>query len=79
MTIPASLDADPPLPTGASDSLYDLVVLLQQALEDCARYQEFARDARADGDEDLASFFDELGVNDRAVAGRARRMLADRL
>ena len=65
--------------TGVRDSTYDLVVLLQQALEDCERYQHFARDARGDDDEELACFFDELALNDHGVAARARHLLAARL
>lgn len=72
-------DADGIVGTDVPDSTYDLVVLLQQALEDGTRYQHFARDARADGDEELAAFFDELALNDRGVAARARRLLAGRL
>jgi hypothetical protein len=64
---------------GISNSTYDLVVLLQQALEDCARYQHFARDARDDGDDELADYFEELAVNDHGVAARARQLLARRL
>ncbi|HYI62873.1 MAG TPA: hypothetical protein VEW93_13850 [Acidimicrobiales bacterium] len=68
-----------PEPTGAGDALYDLVVLLQQALEDCVRYQHFADDARHADDEELASFFAELADNDREVAERAKQLLAERL
>jgi hypothetical protein len=70
---------DSTIETGVSNSTYDLVVLLQQALEDCERYQHFATDARQDGDDDLAAFFDELALNDHGVAARARHMLASRL
>ena len=75
----ASTDDRAEIDTGVSDSTYDLVVLLQQALEDCARYQHFARDARADGDGELALFFDELALNDHGVAARARHLLVARL
>jgi hypothetical protein len=68
-----------PLETGTSNSQYDLVLVLQQALEDCVRYQRFAEDARADGDEQLAEFFDELGDSDRDIAERAKAMLVARL
>ncbi|HEV7723301.1 MAG TPA: hypothetical protein VGO60_18570 [Iamia sp.] len=74
-----AIQDDTTIETGLSDSTYDCVVLLQQALEDCKRYQHFARDARADGDDELASFFDELALNDHGVAARARRLLAARL
>jgi rubrerythrin len=66
-------------PTGTADPLYNLILLAQQALEDCLRYQHFALDARAGGDAELASFFDELSENDRDVAARAKDMLRARL
>jgi hypothetical protein len=66
-------------PTGTPDPLYNLILLAQQALEDCLRYQQFARDAREGGDQELATFFDELGDNDRDVAARAKDMLRIRL
>jgi hypothetical protein len=76
----ATAIADPSsIETGVSDSTYDLVLLLQQALEDCKRYQHFAQDARSDGDDELADFFEELALNDHGVAARARHMLARRL
>jgi hypothetical protein len=76
----ATAIADPTgIDTGIGDATYDLVLLLQQALEDCARYQHFARDARAEDDEELAAFFDELALNDHGVAARARRLLVARL
>jgi hypothetical protein len=68
-----------PVETGFSDTVYDLVLLLQQALEDCTRYQTFAADARREGDEEVAAYFDELTENDREVAAKARTLLAARL
>jgi rubrerythrin len=65
--------------TGTKDPLYDLVLVLQQALEDCTRYQWFADDARQGGDEELAGFFDELAASDREIADRAKGMLRARL
>lgn len=75
----AAIRSDETIETGVTSSTYDLVVLLQQALEDCARFRHFARDARADDDEELAGFFDELALNDHGVAARARHLLAARL
>lgn len=69
----------PSAPTGTPDSLYDLILVLQQALEDCVRYQHFAADARNDGDEEIPAFFEELGGSDRDIAERAKRLLAARL
>lgn len=69
----------PTTPTGTRDGLYDLILVLQQALEDCVRYQHFAVDARADGDDEIADFFDELAESDRDIAERGKRLLAARL
>ncbi len=64
--------------TGVDDRTYDLVLVLQQALEDCHRYQCFAGDARAEGDEEVAAFFDELADSDRSIAQRAKALLIAR-
>ena len=66
-------------PTGTKDPLYDLILLAQQALEDCYRYQHFAVDAREGGDDELADLFEELAGNDREIAERAKAMLKRRL
>jgi hypothetical protein len=65
--------------TGIADPHYDLILVLQQALEDCHRHQCFAGDARSAGDEELASFFDELASSDRDIAQRAKHLLFARL
>jgi hypothetical protein len=65
--------------TGTADPLYNLILLAQQALEDCLRYQHFARDARGGNDQELADFFEELARNDHEVAERAKAMLRTRL
>lgn len=65
--------------TGVTDPVYDLVLVLQQALADCYRYAHFAADARAAGDQELAALFEELSGNDRELAERLRPLLATRL
>lgn len=65
--------------TGTSDALYDLLLLTQQALEDCTRYQHFAADAREAGDDELAEWFDELAQSDHEIAEKGKRLLAARL
>ncbi len=71
--------SDGEVTTGTPDATYDLILVLQQALEDCVRYQRFAEDARAEDDGELASFFEELARSDSDIAERAKRMLAGRL
>ena len=65
--------------TGVDDKDYDLVLVWQQALEDCFRYQHFAADARERGDDELVQFFTELAESDRDIAARAKRMLLARV
>lgn len=65
--------------TGTAHPLYDLILVLQQALEDATRYELFARDSRSGGDTELAAFFDELADSDREIAERAKALLAPRL
>ncbi len=64
-----------PVPTGTDDSHYDLILVLQQALEDCVRYQCFAEDSRESGDDELADWFTELAESDREIAEKAKSML----
>ncbi len=66
-------------PTGTKDPLYDLILVTQQALEDCLRYQHFADDAREGGDDELADLFEECAEQDRELAERTKAMLAARL
>ena len=65
--------------TGTKDPLYDLILVTQQALEDCFRYQHFADDARGGGDDELADLFEELATQDRELADRLKKILAQRL
>jgi hypothetical protein len=69
----------PDVSTGFDDPDYDLVLVLQQALEDCYRYQHFAADAKERGDGELVDFFTELAESDRDIARRAKRMLVARV
>jgi hypothetical protein len=65
--------------TGTSDTVYDLLLVGQQALEDCLRYRRFADDARREGDDEVAAFFEELGDSDEEIAERVKAMLRARL
>ena len=68
-----------PVDTGVSDPVYDLILVLQQALADCHRYAHFAEDARAAGDDELVALFEELAENDRQLGRRITSLLNDRL
>ena len=68
-----------PVDTGTSDPDYNLILVLQQALEDCYRYSHFAEEARRQDDRELADLFTELSENDRELAVRLKALLAARL
>ena len=74
-TAPQTIDVH----TGTSDPDYNVVLVLQQALEDCYRFQCFAEDARRAGDDELVELFDELAEQDRELAQRVKKILARRL
>lgn len=65
--------------TGTTDPDYNLILVLQQALEDAYRFECFAEDARRAGDDELVDLFDELSTQDRELADRLKGMLAKRL
>lgn len=65
--------------TGLANHVYDLVLLLQQACEDVVRYEAFASDAAAAGDDEMSAWMRELADSDREIAERARGMLRSRL
>lgn len=74
-TAPANIDVS----TGTSDPDYNVVLVLQQALEDCYRFRCFAEDARKAGDDELVELFEELAEQDRDLAERVKKILARRL
>ena len=74
-TAPETIDVS----TGTSDPDYNVVLVLQQALEDCYRFQCFAEDARKAGDDELVELFEELAQQDRELADRVKGILARRL
>ena len=74
-TAPRDIDVS----TGTSDPDYNVVLVLQQALEDCYRFQCFAEDARKAGDDELVELFEELAEQDRELAERVKKIVARRL
>jgi hypothetical protein len=65
--------------TGVPDHVYDLVVLLQKAVDDVTNATRCAGDARAAGDNELARWCESLAAAARDVVARAKSMLAVRL
>jgi hypothetical protein len=67
------------IPTGLPNHVYDLVLLLQQAASDVVRYEAFAEDAKAAGDDEMVDWLKDLADSDREVVERASTMLQARL
>ena len=65
--------------TGTLDVHYNLVSVLYHALQGAALYSEFAEDAEAEGDTELAEFFSEIQDEERDRAERAKEYLMARL
>ena len=65
--------------TGTTDPDYNLILVLQQALEDAYRFECFADDARRADDDELVDLFDELATQDRELAERLKGILSKRL
>src|SRR5215212_2068428 len=61
--------------TGTRDEHYDLITVLYHALQGAETDEEYALDAEAAGDEQLASFFREAQDTHRHLAERAKSLL----
>jgi hypothetical protein len=65
--------------TGTPDEQYDLVSVLYHALQGGETSQQYIEDAREAGDDELATFFEQVQAEDRNRAQNAKRLLAARL
>jgi rubrerythrin len=66
-----------PSGTGTQDATYNLISVLYHALQGAETYAQYASDAG--GDQDLASFFQEVQQQEQQRAERAKQLLAQRL
>jgi rubrerythrin len=62
--------------TGFSDVFYDLVSLQYHALKAGQHYDQYVRDARNGGFDDIASFFEQVMKEDSERAAKCHRYLA---
>jgi hypothetical protein len=65
--------------TGTHDEHYDLVSVLYHALQGASTYQRYIDDARTAGDDELASFLEDVQKQDRERADRAKELLGSRI
>jgi rubrerythrin len=62
--------------TGFSDVFYDLVSLQYHALKAGQHYDQYVRDARNGGFDDIASFFEQVMKEDSERAAKCHQYLA---
>ncbi|MCW2901263.1 MAG: hypothetical protein JWO67_3528 [Streptosporangiaceae bacterium] len=65
--------------SAAKDKHYDLVTVLYGSLKTVWKLETYKADARREGDDELAQFFEKLQEKSREVGDEAKRLLADRL
>ena len=73
------MEAGSEVETGTLDVHYNLVSVLYHALQGAALYAEYAEDAEAEGDSELAEFFQDIQEEDHDRAERAKDYLLTRL
>jgi ABC-type proline/glycine betaine transport system substrate-binding protein len=64
---------------GTRDEVYDIVSVLYHTLQEAETLQAYIDDARSKGDEDAATFLEEVQQQDRERAERAKRILAGKI
>jgi hypothetical protein len=65
--------------TGVQDVNYNLVSVIYHALQGAETYDQYIKDAKKDGDQELARFFADIKDQDRLRAERAIILLGQRL
>ena len=65
--------------TGTNNEQYDLISVVYHTLEGAVTYEQYIEDAKAAGDSELASFFEELKSNSCEMAEKAKQLLKNRL
>jgi hypothetical protein len=65
--------------TGERDATYNLISVVYHALKAAEACAQYIRDAEANGDEQLAQFFEEVRGSHIELAQEAKQFLAERL
>lgn len=65
--------------TGTRDEHFNLVSVLYHTLEEADTIQKYIDDARKAGDDELASFFEDVQSEDRQRSERAKHLLSARI
>ena len=65
--------------SGTKDKHYDLITVAHLCLEHVWRLEQYAQDADADGDQELATLFRKMQEHSRKGGEECKRLLAQRL
>lgn len=65
--------------TGVKDKNYNLISALYHSSDNVLTVQSYVEDAQRDGDQEAASFFQEIVDNNQKAVQKAKQMLAQRL
>jgi hypothetical protein len=65
--------------TGTPDPVYDLISVAYHALQGAETYEQYARDAQQQGDQELAEFLRKTRQQCQLCSDEAQRFLASRL
>jgi hypothetical protein len=65
--------------SGTKDKNYDLITVTHLCLEHVWRLDQYSRDASREGDEELASLFQNMREHSRRGAEQCKALLARRL
>lgn len=65
--------------SGTKDKSYDLITVTHLCLEHVWRLEQYAQDADADGDQELASLFRRMQEHSRKGAEECKQLLSGRL
>lgn len=65
--------------TGTRDENFNLVSVLYHTLQEGETIERYINDARTGGDDELATFLQEVQQQDRERAERAKQLLASRI
>ena len=65
--------------TGTPDPVYDLISVAYHALQGAETYEQYARDAQQQGDQELAEFFRKTRQQCQLCADEAQQFLTSRL
>jgi rubrerythrin len=65
--------------TGTPDPIYDLISVAYHALQGAETYEQYARDAQQQGDQEAADYFRRTQQQCNQSADEAQQLLASRL